>query len=394
MKYWSQLQSVQTIFRQAARVSLKERMLTELKIAAIDDFPSFLSLKEEWTEILGRCDHSVFSTWEWLTIWWKYFGNNKKLVLLLAKNGSDVIGIAPLMYSVHRMFGLRQGKIEFIGVPDSDYNDFLLTEKREDCVNMFLHHLTKTPENWNCIDLRDISETTQYLNILRNVSNTVEFAQELKLYECPFTRLPSSIDIFKDGLNSKFKKTLRRTARQLEKSFSVEFTDCSSLSTLDQNMNAFFELHQKRWNAKGRRGVFSDQETRDFHRDVAKCFLKKGWLGLFLLKLSDIPVAALYGFRYKSKFYFYLSGFDPQYSKYGVANLLIEHAMSNCVQEGLTEFDFMRGAEEYKYRWNTLSRWNHKVVLIRKGFLAASKNSLYNHYWSYGNKLKYLLKIR
>ena len=218
---------------------------------------------------------------------------------------------------------------------------------------MFLHHLTNISENWDSIDLRDISENAPYLNILRNVSNTVEFAKELRLYECPYTVLPSSLDIFKDGLNSKFKKTLRRTAHQLEKSFDVEFTDCSSLNTLDQSMTAFFELHQKRWNAKRRRGVFSDQEIRDFHKDVAKCFLKKGWLGLFLLKLSGIPVAALYGFRYKSKFYFYLSGFDPQYSKYGVASLLIEHAISNCIQERFIEFDFMRGAEEYKNRWNT-----------------------------------------
>lgn len=315
-----------------------------MRIIEINKYIDFLALEETWQDILQRCSHhTVFSTWEWLSNWWKCYGNHKKLVLLLARDGPNVIGIAPLMYSVHTMFGVRQGKIEFIGAPDSDYNDFLLAEKREDCVNSFLHHLANITENWNCIDLRDISENTRYLNILRNVTNSVEFAKESRLYQCPYAVLPNSIDIFRNRLNGRFKKTLRRTARQLEKSFDLEFTDCSSLNTLDQSMTAFFELHQKRWNTKRRRGVFSDQETRDFHREVAKCFLKKGWLGLFLLKLSGVPVAALYGFRYRSKFNFYLSGFDPQYSKYGVASLLIEHAISNCIQEGLTEFDFMRG---------------------------------------------------
>jgi CelD/BcsL family acetyltransferase involved in cellulose biosynthesis len=363
-----------------------------VKIIEIDNYSDFFNLKESWNKVLLKSNYSVFSTWEWLSTWWKHFGSGKRLLLLLAEENGETIGIAPLMYSVHSMFGLRQAKIEFIGAPDSDYNDFILTEKREDCVKMFMHYLTSIPENWDCIDLRDIPETAFSLSILRNMSNRVEFAEELALYECPFTALPSSLDIFMNDLSSKLKKTLRRTGRQLEKSFEVDFMNCSSLHTLDQGMSAFFELHQKRWIAKRRSGVFSDQETCNFHMDVAKCFLKKGWLGLFLLKLSGTPVAAHYGFRYRSKFYYYLSGFDPRYSKYGVASLLIEHVISNCIQEGLLEFDFLRGAEEYKNRWNALTRWNRKVVLIKKGFLATIENWLYKEYWHQGNRLKYVLK--
>ena len=81
-----------------------------MRIFEIGDYPGFLSLKESWTEALQKCDHTVFSTWEWLSIMWKYFGKDRKLMILLAEENGKIIGIAPLMYLVDKMFGLRRGK--------------------------------------------------------------------------------------------------------------------------------------------------------------------------------------------------------------------------------------------------------------------------------------------
>ena len=81
-----------------------------MRIFEIGDYPGFLSLKESWTEVLQKCEHTVFSTWEWLSIMWKYFGKDRKLMILLAEENGKTIGIAPLMYLVDKMFGLRRGK--------------------------------------------------------------------------------------------------------------------------------------------------------------------------------------------------------------------------------------------------------------------------------------------
>jgi hypothetical protein len=47
-----------------------------MKIVEINDYAGFLSLKERWNEVLQRCNHTIFSTWEWLSTWWNHFGND------------------------------------------------------------------------------------------------------------------------------------------------------------------------------------------------------------------------------------------------------------------------------------------------------------------------------
>lgn len=357
-----------------------------MKITEIDNSGDFLALEERWNDVLQRCDHTIFSTWEWLSTWWKHFGNDKRLVLLLPEENSKIIGIAPLMYSVHKMFGLRMGKIEFIGTPDSDYNDFILAEKAEECIKLFVDYLNNLPEKWNCIELTDIPENAKCLSVLGKISKNLK-----QVHACPYASLPKSCDTFLNNLRRKRRKDLRRNLRRLEERFKVEFTSVQSYA---EEMNMFFELHQRRWMSKGFTGAFANQKARSFHLDIAKSFSQKGWLGLFMLKLSDKPAAALYGFKYRSKFYYYLSGFDPRYSRYSIANLLISHVIGKCIEEGLAEFDFMRGAETYKDRWNTNARQNFKAIIAHRGFLTSVQNWLYQEYWHQGNRLKYFLKMQ
>ncbi len=362
-----------------------------MRIIRVDNYRDFLGLKEIWNDTLLRCKNtSVFSTWEWLSIWWRHFGKDKKLMILLAEDDNGkIIGIAPLMYSVHKMFGLRRGKIAFIGTPDSDYNDFILVEKENKCIKLFINHLKNFSETWDCIDLSDIPENSKALPYLRKIAKGIK-----PLHKCPYLPLPESFDMSVLYPSSKQRKDLRRNLKRLENSFKVEFIDCSRPQLLDSGMNLFFELHQRRWNSKGISGAFADPQVRSFHISTAKLFSQKKWLGLFILKLSSETVAALYGFCYKSKFLFYLSGFDPKFSKYSVGNLLIMYAIATCIEEGLTEFDFMRGSEEYKDRWNTKARWNYQVVLTREGTIASLRHRLYNEYWHQGKRLKYLFKMK
>ena len=364
------------------------RMYSPMKIVEINNYNDFLALKDKWNATLKRCDHTIYSTWEWLTIWWKHFGSDKRLVLLIAEDAGKILGIAPLMYSVHKMFGLRMGKIEFVGTPHSDYNDFILIDKEEDCIKLFINYLNNIPEKWSCIDLADIPENSKSLPTLGKMSKNIKL-----IHKCPYASLPKSCEIFFNNLKRKHRKNLSRNLRRISNGFKVDFVDYSEIQPCE-GMNMLFDLHQKRWTSRGFTGAFADQRFRNFHVEIARSFSQKGQLGLFVLKLSDKPAAVLYGFKYMSKYYAYLTGFNPKYFAYSPGNLLFLHAINNCIKEGLDEFDFLRGAESYKDRWNTISRWNRQVILTKKGILASFQNKLYQKFWHQGTRLKYILKIK
>jgi CelD/BcsL family acetyltransferase involved in cellulose biosynthesis len=291
------------------------------------------------------------------------------------------------MYSVRTMLGLRRGIIEFIGTPDSDYNDFIITERDKQCVKLAIEHLEKLRENWERIELVDISENATSLASLSNIATTLR-----TINFCPYIDLNEPYDTFLSKLSGQFRKNLRRCARLLEKEFKVEYMECSSAHSLNQNMNSFFNLHQARWTSKGSAGVFAESKLRDFHLNIARAFLKKGWLSLSFLKLSGRLVAAHYGFKYRSKLFSYLSGFDPSYSKYGVGTLLLFHVIHNCFKQGLAEFDFTRGAEEYKQKWNPNMRRNRVAVIHRSCRLGMLRDWLYDGYWLRASQLKHVIK--
>jgi CelD/BcsL family acetyltransferase involved in cellulose biosynthesis len=375
-----------------------------VRITEVNDVKAFFSLKDRWNKLLQKSNHTVFSTWEWVYLWWKHFGSNKRLIILLAEENKKLIGIAPLMYSVHSMFGLRQGKIEFIGTysttnafviedePTSgidivtNYNGFIIRDGQETCLPLFINYLQNLRIKWNIADLTNIPQNKIALSYISKVSNKLR-----PVHRCLHTPLPSSNETFHESIKRKDRKEMRRYQRQIEKcGFKTELVDCSKHSLVKNAMIELFSLNQKRWNAKGSPGAFAEMRRRNFYLDIANSFSKNGWLGLYCLKFSGKTVAVMYGFKYKGKYYAYKTGMDPAYSRFSVGNILFLKTIEKCIQEGLLEFDFMWGTDPYKRQFAPHETSNYKAIIHRIRPFGTLKQSMYSEYWRQGERLKYL----
>jgi CelD/BcsL family acetyltransferase involved in cellulose biosynthesis len=363
--------------------------LENLKIRVIDSYSDFIAMQEIWNSVLQKSNHTIFSTWEWLSTWWKHWGKNRNLLILLAEDNGELLGIAPLMQSTYKALGVQVSKIEFIGTPHSDYHELILAGKEKECINLFVNYLKNLDSHWDCIDLVDFPETTQYLPLLSEA-----LAKDFTFFhDCSFMTLPNSYDAFLKDLSRNQRKNLFRTGRRLEEQFKVEFVDYSKLDSTQEGIQILRELHQKRWNERGLPGVFANPVVLDFNLDVSQIMLKKNWLALFLLRLSGKPACVMYGFKYKSKFYEYLTGLEPSFGKFNTGNLLRANMIEAFINEGLREYDFMRGYEEYKERWNTTMRWNRRATLKKNGASPSMKLWLYNNYIYQTRRAKELLHI-
>ncbi len=58
----------------------------------------------------------------------------------------------------------------------------------------------------------------------------------------------------------------------------------------------------------------------------------------------------------KARTYDYITAFDPELAALGLGTVLIGCAIEAAVEEGAREFDFLRGREDYKYRWGARDR--------------------------------------
>jgi len=116
----------------------------------------------------------------------------------------------------------------------------------------------------------------------------------------------------------------------------------------------------------GKFGTYSTQEIRNFYIDIAQRFAENGCLSLYFLTVNDEPVSGLYGFTYNQKMYAAVSGFDPDYSQYGVGKLLEYKVIEKCIENNLIEYDMMKGEESYKSQWTSKYRRNLGIRFINK----------------------------
>jgi CelD/BcsL family acetyltransferase involved in cellulose biosynthesis len=337
-----------------------------LKVAELT-FEEFLDSRTVWNDALQTSlDNHIFLTWEWLSNWWRFYGGKRRFLLVTVSDGQKMLAAAPLMSSTYRLYGLDLRKIEFVATPASDYQTFLLTEKKPEYTKIMVEYADHAAREWDCIELREVPENSETLRALRTISREPLRLEERMQNLCPCILLPTAFEDYLRRLGSNWRRNLRRWERKLRQNYKMDFKIHNDIETLNDAMKTFFDLHQKRWQARKQSGAFSDKRFRDFHLDVARSFAERGWLTLNFLTLNDEPVAAGYAFKYAKKLFCYLSGFDPQYSEYEVANLRHIYLIKYCIENGLKEYDFLRGQESYKSRWNSFMRRNLEVRAIKR----------------------------
>jgi CelD/BcsL family acetyltransferase involved in cellulose biosynthesis len=132
---------------------------------------------------------------------------------------------------------------------------------------------------------------------------------------------------------------------------------------LDEHLDVLFALHTARWRARGEEGVLSSTAVQRFHRDAAHALRAAGLLRMYVLRLDERAAAAFYGFSGHGRTFYYLSGFDPAFDRFSPGTLIVGHAIEQAAREGVTQFDFLRGREAYKYRWGARDRPCYAVEL-------------------------------
>ncbi len=76
-------------------------------------------------------------------------------------------------------------------------------------------------------------------------------------------------------------------------------------------------------------------------------------------------VGVLYGFWWLDTFAAYQSGWDRDYARHALGNVLILHALEFAAASGARWFDFLRGTEPYKYRFGASDRWDRSWLVPR-----------------------------
>jgi CelD/BcsL family acetyltransferase involved in cellulose biosynthesis len=315
-----------------------------VEISLVKDVDALSALAPEWLELWRRAANTTpFQSPMWLLPWWRHFGSND-LHVIAVRAGGRLEALAPL-YIIREddeSLGL------LLGTGISDYLDVLTTGDHATAIVGALADVDC--QVWDLQQLRPSSPLLQ-AELPDGWSDSIEEQDP-----CPVMSLEE------DLTSTHFRKKLRYYRRSLERMGEVSFEEVTA-ANLDFLLAALFELHAARWKRRGMSGMLADDVVQDFHRQVSRAMLDAGSLRMYGLRAGERLVAVFYGFASGDTVYYYLSGYDPDLEKLSPGTLIVAHAIEQAAGEGARSFDFLRGAEEYKYAWGAKDRVNRRRAL-------------------------------
>lgn len=312
-------------------------------------------LRNSWSNLVAQVPGlSIFLTPEWMFAWWRAYGGNKELcVLLLTDPREGIVGIAPLYWERRKFLGFTELRVlRFIGdgSADSDDLDFIVKPGYAAAVaKAVLNWMRNAP--WDVCQFNALSAKSEVAALLEDGLRGLGWKRAIS--HRPFTRvtLPDTWALYLKKLSAKERHKIGIRLRRLQSRCKVCFRRCERPDELQAFLETLYALHQKRWEARGEPGSFSLAERRHFYEEMTRALLFRGWLGLWLLEMDDVPVAAQIGMYFGDHVYALQEGFDPAYASDSVGYVLRSLILQECIEKGVRFYDFLYGDQESKQRW-------------------------------------------
>jgi CelD/BcsL family acetyltransferase involved in cellulose biosynthesis len=322
---------------------------------------------ESWNTLVEQSiANTPFSRYEYLSEWWKTLGGGEwkqaELVLVSATENNQLVGIAPLFiteYEDQRALMLL-GSIEI-----SDYLDLIVSEGD---LSPFLSGLldflaASSAGTWSAIDWYNIPDSSPTLTALKAESGSRGWRHHEEVYR-PTPRIPlrGSFEEYLAQIDKKQRHEIRRKMRRAaESEKNVRFYVVNGSSDIDSEIDAFFELMvQSPDKEQFLHPAMREQMTVTFQNAH-----KYGYLWLAFLEIDGAKTAASMNFDYGNKLWGYNSGVSNDHRELSPGWVLLAHTIQWCCDNGRYEFDFMRGDEEYKYRFGGVNKYVMRAKATR-----------------------------
>jgi len=321
----------------------------------------FKALAIEWNDLLEHsASHVPFLRYEYLSAWWGTLGGGEwsqgELNLVTWRNPQgELRGIAPLFFTNN-----REGKPALMLLGSIEISDYLDMLCRPEDLPSFLTQLLPrlaqpdTPA-WQVLDFYNILDSSPTLPALQSAAIQMgwEYCQE-KLQHCPYIPLPGDWEIYLAGIDKKQRHEIRRKIRRAESAeVPVRWYIVEDEAGLDAEIDAFLHLMGQ----DTEKQAFLTDVMRTQMRSAVKAAFQANWLQLAFLEIDGQKAAGYLNFDYGNHVWVYNSGLDYAYSTYSPGWVLLGYLLQWANEKGRQAFDFMRGDEDYKYRFGGVDRF-------------------------------------
>ncbi|MBA4386187.1 MAG: hypothetical protein C0410_15745, partial [Anaerolinea sp.] len=203
-------------------------------------------------------------------------------------------------------------------------------------------------------------------HLLAEVGKTAGFeVTKVVLQQAPSITLPGDWELYLESIDKKQRHEIRRKMRRAaEADAKIEVYYTSDQTKVEKDTQAFLDLMSQ----DPEKAVFLTSAMREQFKISIQRTFDNGWLQLAFLKVDGENAAAYLNFDYLNRIWVYNSGLDRRFMEYSPGWVLLGHLLMWANENKRSAFDFLRGNEDYKYKFGAVDRFVCRVTLTKKSF--------------------------
>lgn len=335
----------------------------------VKDERDWEALAAPWDRfLLAVPDHTVFQTWEYQRLWWRHFGSDSELFIVLLVRDGEVRGIAPLRIETVKQYGRWLRRLAFIGSRwEVDRPRLLFPAQEGPLTRALVAFLAARAGRWDFCDFHEQPAGADALTALEAAFRAAGYlVGRTRDSDCAYLALGGTWSDFLAGKSQTFRKSIRTAGRRLRAAGEVEYRVYDSLPEVLEQLEVYRAIESRSWKSGEGVGIARDEDYFEFYREMAERFGKRRAFVLRTLSVGGRPVAATFGLSHDGVFYSLQIAHDAELSRCSPGTYLEALEMEQCFRDAFREYDFLGGFLNNKSRWTSTFRYTTQLHVFRR----------------------------
>jgi CelD/BcsL family acetyltransferase involved in cellulose biosynthesis len=315
-----------------------------------------LGVVDDWRRLAAAGDSSYFVSPDWVLGWWEALGGGVEGEVAIWRDRSGaleaVVPVARVRQRLHPRVPVAVGACTNLGsgAGAADHCGWPVAPGRAEAVRAWIARKAASGP----LLLHDLDPEL-------GVPFVPAGARRVGVSACPRLAIPPPGQELE--LSGKFRKQLRAYARKLEQQ-GIAFRWVGGEQMTEDLLETVYRLHERRWSLVGGTSSFDRGRAGLQRRLIARGGPGRG-PAVVLAERDGQAVGVLYGFLWRDVFAYYQTGWEPEWAAANLGTVLVSEAIRLAGSAGARVFDFLRGAEAYKYRFGATDRVDETWLVPR-----------------------------
>ncbi|HQU44382.1 MAG: hypothetical protein B7Z73_13440 [Planctomycetia bacterium 21-64-5] len=324
-----------------------------------------------WKSLLTKTPGASFvQSLDWLEPYWRHFGHDQKLRVLVVRAGDETLGIVPLVIRTEKT---KLGRARLLTYPLDHWGTFYGPIGPQPAATLIaaLQHLRSRPRDWDLLSLRwvhrDGCDRGRTLRAMRFVGWTpLEEPGE----QVPVIDMSGPWDDYWSTRDGHWRGNVARSQRRLSEQGEIAYIRFRPAGIAYDDADPRWDLFEqcvqvarRSWQAGVSQGTtLSHDSIAAYLRDAHVAAARAGGLDLNLLTVGGRPAAFAYNFHYHGHLFGLRMGYDAAVSRHGCGTVLLRRMVEDSFRRGDHTFDLGPASLDCKKHWQTSVETSHRYT--------------------------------